>query len=211
MTATQIGQRQGHHKVSEDTSYFSQNLTHKSTTVGTGIQEGFFCCSDPRSPVLGGVDVVAYFQITFETPAVYGNPEISHTLPTENGEYTFYFSNEENKKLFEESPWKYMPEFGGFDANALSQLGGSGTQPGFDSITKQKLSPNVDINCWAILNDRLFLFGYELARENFVSGPDQNTLISSVDLKWMNWFESRWVRIFSAIPNTVLNTQCING
>ena len=72
-------------------------------------------------PVLYGYDMVAYF---IDSKPVMGNPEISYVFETEdcglNDECvprfnsTFYFSTEDNKQKFVDSPWKYAPRWGGF-------------------------------------------------------------------------------------------------
>ncbi|CAM9973217.1 unnamed protein product [Heterosigma akashiwo] len=80
------------------------------------------CCSDPSAPVLGGVDVVAYFQIVPGSYAVMGSPEFFSTLRTSDAEYTFFFSSLENKEYFDDDPWQYIPECGGFDARRSPPL-----------------------------------------------------------------------------------------
>lgn len=187
--------------------YAAQETKPESFNCGFAWKIGRLqCCVDNSFAVLAGVDLVEYFQIPHGSTAVAGNPDISTTIGTQNGDYTFFFKNNENKELFDENPWKYIPEIGGFDANAIA--GGVGFQTAFnDETPKEKLGPVVDVNLWAIINNKLYMFGNQMSLTSFVE--QQNALISKADLRWMNWFESRWVSLFSITPNIVLNTRCI--
>jgi YHS domain-containing protein len=161
------------------------------------------CCTDKSFPVLGGVDVVAYFQLPLGSEAVAGSPDVKAFLETQNGAYTFYFKNEENKELFVSDPWKYIPEVGGFDANAVA--GGMGFQD-IASTPKSDIGPIVDVNQWTIIHDRLYLFGNPMEVRFFTL--QQKNLVSAADIRWLSWYDSRWVALFSPKADTVLNTRC---
>lgn len=62
---------------------------------------------------IGGYDVVGYFE---SGRAIKGNIQIS---AIQNGA-TYYFSNLENKKKFEANPQKYVPQYEGYCALAVS-------------------------------------------------------------------------------------------
>jgi len=83
---------------------------------------------------LQGFDPVSYF--TGEP--IEGNPDISFTH--QGG--TYYFSSTENKEKFQANPEKYIPEYGGFCAVAVSE---------------GKTFP-VDPKTYKILDDKLYLF-----------------------------------------------------
>ena len=67
--------------------------------------------TDPETgPLLGGIDIVAYYNLSPSSPAVPGNTSIWRTF--EN--YTFLFSSEQNARLFDADPQRYLPAWGGF-------------------------------------------------------------------------------------------------
>jgi len=160
------------------------------------------CCTDQNFPVLAGVDVVAYFQIPLGSRAVIGNSSINSIFETRNGAFTFYFSNEENRNIFESDPWSYIPEVGGFDANTFGDDATS-----FDNVLRENLGGSIDLNQWTIINNRLYLFGNAMALHCFTS--QEKKRVAYADHRWMQYFDSRWVSAFSEISDTVLNTQCI--
>jgi YHS domain-containing protein len=64
-----------------------------------------------------GYDVVAYFSLEASEKGVKGVKHINSTLQMggeQYGNYSFYFSTEDNKALFDNDPWKYAPKYGGF-------------------------------------------------------------------------------------------------
>ncbi|MEO7166950.1 MAG: YHS domain-containing (seleno)protein [Chthoniobacterales bacterium] len=83
---------------------------------------------------LSGFDPVAFFT---DAKPVNGSPFIT----SENGGATYFFANEEHKKLFAADPAKYAPQFGGYCAFGI----------GLD-----KLFP-VDISTWQVRNGKLYL------------------------------------------------------
>jgi len=83
---------------------------------------------------LQGFDPVSYFS----GQPVEGKSDIASTYQGA----TYYFSNEENKKTFEANPEKYVPQYGGFCAVAVSE---------------GKTFP-VDPKTYTITDDKLYLF-----------------------------------------------------
>jgi len=158
------------------------------------------CCADNSFPALAGVDVVSYFQIPTGSPAIAGSSDISYAVKTSYGEFIFYFSTEQNRDLFSQNPWSYIPQMGGFDANALA--GGMGYENTFDEIPREMLGPIVDVNQWAIIHDKLFLFGNTMSVEGFKT--ERDILVPTSELKWNAWFDGPHSQ-----PDTVLNTRCI--
>lgn len=57
------------------------------------------CTGDHSKPVARGVDLVAYFSLAPEQPAVFGSEEYAVLFH----QYTFYFSSLENMLMFEVS------------------------------------------------------------------------------------------------------------
>ncbi len=92
--------------------------------------------ADGDPVMLLGHDPVAYF--TLGQP-LRGDPKIKVTLPHR----TYYFANEEHRRLFAADPQKYEPQYGGFCSNG--------------SPFKIKLGS--DPTEWEIRNGRLFIFG----------------------------------------------------
>jgi len=180
------------------------NKQHLSqlATRDCGITKRLACCTDDSFPVLSGVDVVSYFQIPRGSLAILGNPLINSTLETKNGNFTFYFSSEENQDLFEENPWAYTPEFGGFDGNALGEENGY-----FDGASRDTLGPIVDVNQWVIVGNHLYLFENAIALHHF--NLDEQTRIGLGLSRWVQWFDTRWASAFSDLSDTVFNTQCV--
>jgi YHS domain-containing protein len=83
---------------------------------------------------LSGYDAVAFFT---DSKPVNGSPFIT----AEHRGATYFFANEEHKKLFTENPDRYVPQYGGFCAFGV----------GLD-----KLFP-VDINTWQVRAGKLYL------------------------------------------------------
>jgi YHS domain-containing protein len=83
---------------------------------------------------VSGYDPVAFFT---EAKPVNGSPFIS----AEYQGATYFFANEEHKKLFAASPEKYAPQFGGYCAYG---------------VAIDKLFP-VDINTWQVRDGKLYL------------------------------------------------------
>ncbi len=84
---------------------------------------------------VGGYDVVAYFQ---SATAVKGIKQLKSEL---NG-VSYYFSAEDNKKQFDESPEKYLPQYDGYCALSVTY--------------GKKLS--IDPETFRIINNKLYLF-----------------------------------------------------
>lgn len=69
---------------------------------------------DKSGVALKGYDPVAYFT---DNAPVKGDSRFSSTYRGA----TYYFANDEHKKLFESDPTKYEPQFGGFCAYGVSK------------------------------------------------------------------------------------------
>ena len=82
-----------------------------------------------------GYDPVAYFT----SVPTEGNKEIS----TKHNGAVYYFSTVENRKIFQENPTKYEPQYGGYCAYAIGENG-------------EKVS--VDPETFKIIDGKLYLF-----------------------------------------------------
>ncbi len=94
---------------------------------------------DASGVALKGYDPVAYFTRSAPTP---GNPAIVAT----HDDATYRFATQENRRLFQANPAKYLPVYGGFCAYGVAQ--------GY----KVKIEPEA----WRIVDGRLYL-NYDLS------------------------------------------------
>lgn len=85
-----------------------------------------------RGIALEGYDPVAYFT---DSKPVEGSKKIQSTYKGA----TYYFASDEHKKMFDENPTKYEPQFGGFCAYAVSQNRTADIGPEYWSIIDGKL------------------------------------------------------------------------
>jgi len=74
---------------------------------------GYDTETDKNGIILNGFDAVGYVT---ESKALPGDPNITF----EHNEAIYQFASEENRKLFEADPEKYVPQYGGFCAFAMS-------------------------------------------------------------------------------------------
>lgn len=95
---------------------------------------GLVNVSGASNVAIDGYDPVAFFA---DARPVNGAPNITATYQGA----TYFFATDEHKRLFEQNPGKYAPQYGGFCAYGAA-LGA--------------LFP-VDINTWQIRNGRLYL------------------------------------------------------
>lgn len=105
--------------------------------------------------LLKGADVVAYF--TKNTYAQ-GNPSIKSSY--EN--VTFYFSSAENKALFDKTPTKYLPEFGGYCANGIVY----------------SIPWGGDADTFEMINGKLYIFGGKGSHDAFMLHVPKNVALA---------------------------------
>ncbi len=108
---------------------------------------------------LRGFDPVAYFT---ENKAVQGLAQFS----VQNSNSTWYFASLENQQRFEQSPEKYLPQYGGYCAYAMSY----------------GLVVSSDPYAFSIIDNKLYL-NYSLdVREKWLKNPQQ--FIKEADVHW---------------------------
>jgi hypothetical protein len=115
--------------------------------------------TDKDGLALKGHDPVEYF--THNRPAK-GDP--TRTVTYQGA--TYRFASEENKKLFEENPAKYAPQFGGFCAYAVSK--------GYTA--------SIDPAAFQIVDGRLLLQNSLSVRDKFNQDTAANT--RKADANW---------------------------
>lgn len=126
----------------------------------------FYLCADPvntnwRGVAVKGYDVVAYFR---QSAAVKGDDNFS----VAHQGITYYFVSQENKNLFVAEPAKYLPQYGGYCAWAVSQ--GS--------------KADIDPEAWKIVDGRLFL-NYSLK----IQKKWEENMSDNIHLADKNWPE----------------------
>jgi YHS domain-containing protein len=114
---------------------------------------------DQNGLMLKGYDPVAYFK---QKKAVKGDPKYSSSH--DGG--TYYFASAEDKSTFDQSPAKYVPQYGGYCAN---------------SMTKRKLKDS-DPNVFFVYKDKLYVCSSPKAAKEFNSDPDAN--VKKADTNW---------------------------
>ncbi len=105
--------------------------------------------------MLKGHDVVNYFT---QSKHALGSPQIKSVYKG----VTFQFASESNKKLFDASPEKYLPEYGGYCANGIVY----GIPWGGDADT------------WVMVDGKLYIFGGAGSRDAFMLDVPNNRLLA---------------------------------
>ena len=108
-------------------------------------------------------DVISFFD---------GKPKKGNSSITANYENgTFYFASEANKSIFEKSPEKFAPQYGGFCAIAMSEGAEANPNP----------------KSWEVRDNKLYfftrkLFGIIDAKRQWVKKPEE--LRDLADAEW---------------------------
>lgn len=108
---------------------------------------------------IGGYDVVAIF---CEQKVTMGKKEFSFKWK----DAIWYFSTEENKKVFESNPEKYAPQFGGYCAYGVSQNHKSPTE----------------IDTWTMVDGKLYFNYNKEVKQLWLK--DQANLIQLANQNW---------------------------
>lgn len=135
-------------------------------------------CNLATSPVLGGVDVVAYFADGAST-ATLGSSE--HAASYRG--YDFYFASAANAEAFALDPSAYAPQYGGFCAFGLSGEDPMNTVTAQDQLYTVPADPDV----FALTADgKLYMFRGEGAKDLWLE--DEAALVLGADVLWASWF-----------------------
>ena len=166
----------------DDSSSSSSSSSDGCTESYTDYTVSKKYCNRQTSPVLRGVDVVAYFDSDSEVinNSTAGSSDISVVYRG----YSFYFSNTANAGRFENDPDAYAPQFGGFCAFGLS---GEDPMNSITSLSQLSTVPsNPDVA--AIYNGKLYLFRGTGARDLFLNDGNTDELIEGSTSLWASWF-----------------------
>jgi len=109
---------------------------------------------------LQGMDTVAYHT---EGKMIPGDPEFQYEVKNA----VWQFSSEENRNLFASAPEKYMPQYGGYCAYAVSQGATAASEPGN----------------WAIYNGKLYVFHTPEVKKTWLD-EISNGSITNADINW---------------------------
>ena len=105
-------------QLSEMQSETGLSMAAAETETSCGCPSGTAGCSVIGNAVLGGVDVVQYHTAYKLDDGSYNESmtgeEGSSTYSSTHNGFKFYFVSNENKKLFDKKPEKYLPQYGGF-------------------------------------------------------------------------------------------------
>ena len=105
--------------------------------------------------ILFGHDVVSYFTVGRHQMGSPAHRSVHKGV-------TFRFASAENKRLFDASPGKYLPQYGGYCANGIVY----GIPWGGDADT------------WRIIDGKLYIFGGAGSRDAFMVDPAKNLALA---------------------------------
>ena len=132
--------------------------------------------------MLFGHDVVSYFT---DGRHQMGNAAIKSV----HKGVTFRFASAEHKKLFDASPDKYIPQFGGYCANGIVY----GIPWGGDA------------NTWTMIDGKLYIFGGSGSRDAFLLDPKANLALANKywteEVNGSNAFWQRSRRMVLRVPH----------
>jgi YHS domain-containing protein len=138
--------------------------------------------------MLGGNDAVAYFTAG---RAVAGSGEIK----TEHRGLTYRFASVENRRQFITNPERYVPQFGGFCAQAMAYA----------------VPTAADANTFKIIDGRLYLFDSARARLFFEMDQERNISLASnyweSEVRNSNWRLQSWKRLVFRVPHYKSNAE----
>jgi len=132
--------------------------------------------------ILFGHDVVSYFTDGRHQMGSPANKSVYKGV-------TFRFASAEHKLLFDASPEKYIPQFGGYCANGIVY----GIPWGGDADT------------WRIIDGKLYIFGGAGSRDAFMLDPAKNAALAAKywneEVNGSNAFFQRSKRIVLRVPH----------
>ena len=107
-----------------------------------------------RQVMLRGNDPVAYFTV--------GKPVKGHpAIAAEHDGVWYYFSTPENKSAFQKAPERFAPRYAGFCTSGAPYA----------------LKAAIHADVFAIYKDRLYLFGSERSKANWMMDADENIVL----------------------------------
>lgn len=137
-------------------------------------------CTSVKTPVLGGVDFVDFYDNTADNSAGVATGGETTIYSVYNG-YTFLFASEANQAKFAKSPDTYVPQWGGFCAWGMA--GEFCPEYAWSSTC---LGPSGDWSLGYKYNGRSYFFYKADAREKFLADPD--FYVTQGNNRWYEWF-----------------------
>jgi len=132
--------------------------------------------------MLRGADVVAYF-----TEGAYRQGVAAHQTTFEG--VNFWFASAGNKVLFDESPQRYLPQYGGYCASGIAY----GIPWGGDADT------------WKITDGKLYIFGGLASQDGWDLDEPANLALANrywaEEVKGSNSFLQRTKRLVLRVPH----------
>jgi YHS domain-containing protein len=119
---------------------------------------------DSKGVILKGYDPVAYFT---QKKAVKGSPKYQTTYKGA----TYYFSSGADVAIFKKSPSKYVPQYGGFCANGITNRQANAGDP----------------TVFLVLKGKLYVCASPEAGKEFNSNPEAN--VKKADDNWEAQYE----------------------
>jgi YHS domain-containing protein len=129
--------------------------------AGCGTVHNTIADAGDERVILRGNDAVAYFT---QGKPVRGQPAIKSTYDGD----VYRFASEANKRAFDADPKRYAPAYTGFCASGAPYA----------------LKANIGADVFAIHEDRLYLFGSERSKANWLMDAAQN--VKTGDAYWEN-------------------------
>lgn len=163
------------------------NCSSCPTTFTTGY------CMDTTTPVLGGLDVVHFYQHTSEKERGTSFQAGSEAITTVYQGYTLRFVSVGNLHLFLTSPETYLPQFGGFCA-----WGVAGEYCPDYPWSESCLGPSGNWELGYKYEGKLYFFYESGAVSKFFADPD--TYVQKGAERWASWF--------GGTGKTVISTNC---
>ena len=111
---------------------------------------------DDKHLMLFGHDVVSYFTEKTYKP---GSPAIRSVYK----DVTFRFSKPEHKALFDQSPEKYIPQFGGYCTNGIVYA----------------IPWGGDADVWEMIDGKLYIFGGKGSHDAFMLDAPRNMALAN--------------------------------
>ena len=132
--------------------------------------------------MLKGADVVAYF-----TEGAYQQGVAEHQSTFEG--VGFWFASAAHKAQFEQSPQRYLPQYGGYCANGIAY----GIPWGGDADT------------WKLIDNKLYIFGGQGSKDAFELNEPENLALANrywaEEVQGSNSFFQRAKRLVLRVPH----------
>lgn len=132
--------------------------------------------------MLHGNDAVAYFSAGRPLPG-------RNDIKVEHRGLTYRFANDENRRQFITNPERYVPQFGGFCAQAMAYA----------------VPDQTDASTFKIIDGRLYLFASARARLYFEMDQERNLKLAwhywDTEVADSNWRLQAWRRVVFRVPH----------